>query len=40
MKLLFHQPKHPEQPLHGARYYFLLAAGLLLLGVAYTLWAL
>jgi hypothetical protein len=35
----FHQPGHPEQPLHGIRYYGLCAALILAAGLAYLLWA-
>ncbi|MGH8376233.1 MAG: hypothetical protein ACRER6_13350 [Pseudomonas sp.] len=42
MKTFFHQPQNPEpeQPQHGARYYLLLGAGLLMLGLLYLWWAL
>ncbi|MFC4521505.1 hypothetical protein [Cupriavidus pinatubonensis] len=38
MKRLFHHPEHPEQPYHGGRYYLLIGACLLLLGLLYVLW--
>ncbi|EON21340.1 hypothetical protein D3C87_1799270 [compost metagenome] len=30
-----HLPGHPELPVHGARYYFALVAGLIILGGLY-----
>ncbi|WP_279635180.1 hypothetical protein [Cupriavidus lacunae] len=35
MRLIFHQRGHPELPLHGARYYLMLGAGLVVLGALY-----
>lgn len=35
MKLIFHQRGHPELPLHGARYYLMLGAGIVVLGALY-----
>lgn len=39
MRLIFHQPGHPQQPLHGIRYYLTIGAGLVVLGALYLLLA-
>ncbi|WP_316157596.1 hypothetical protein [Cupriavidus sp. BIC8F] len=39
MRDSFHHPTNAEQPLHGVRYYLLLGACLLVLGLLYVLWA-
>jgi len=36
--VLFHQPGHPEQPLHGAKYYWLVALMVLVAGLLYLAW--
>ncbi|MGH8789966.1 MAG: hypothetical protein ACREYA_33455 [Cupriavidus necator] len=39
MKTFFHHPNHPQLPHHGVRYYLLLCAGLVVLGILYGLGA-
>ncbi|WP_432260302.1 hypothetical protein [Cupriavidus sp. TMH.W2] len=37
MGLIFHQRGHPELPQHGARYYLMIGAGLVVFGALYFL---
>lgn len=39
MKLIFHHRGHPEQPLHGIRYYLSIVVGLVLIAALYLLWS-
>ncbi|WP_454743414.1 hypothetical protein [Cupriavidus necator] len=37
--VIFHEPGHPEQPCHGARYYVLVAALVAAAGLFYLAWS-
>lgn len=37
--VIFHEPGHPEQPCHGARYYALLSVLVALAGLVYLAWS-
>ncbi|SPD38003.1 conserved protein of unknown function (plasmid) [Cupriavidus taiwanensis] len=38
MRLVFHRRGHPDQPLHGMRYYSIIGAALVVLGLLYLFW--